>query len=153
MSGLFSQEDFPHKGWIEVDCEDLEYDREICEACETQEIRYVHVLKHPNYYREIRVGAECADKLCENYNSKASERTAQKITRFLNSPRWKVSPKGNPHIKKDNYHITIIHKDLWSFVISNAQMQPIWGNKYKTEKEAKIASLKQVECLKTGKRK
>lgn len=151
MSGLFSQEGFPHRGWEYVDCEDLEYDREWCEACETQEIRYVHILKHPNYGQKIRVGSECAKKLCENYDSSEIERVTKQKYKFLNSPRWKISMKGNPHIKRDGYHITIIHNNIWSFVIKEVDIRnekEVWGNKYKSEFDAKKAAFDKVEELK-----
>ena len=149
MTGLFSIEGFPHKGWFFVDCEDVEDCREICEACGRQEIRYVHILKHPNFFREIRVGSECARNLCEGYNSAEIERLTKQKYNFIKSKCWKTSKKGNPTIRKNNYRVTITHTFNWNFVISSAYLpKEIWGNNFTTEiiaKKAAFDKLKEIE--------
>lgn len=67
--------DIPHKGWQYVGMEDLGEDvypgdpipYEQCEMCGKEKIRYVHLLKHPDYDGEIRVGCDCASKMLCDY--------------------------------------------------------------------------------------
>lgn len=63
MSGKWSQPNVPHKGWV---CETVENSGSggpMCEMCEAQEIRYVHVMSHAafdNAWRSaVFVPSEC----------------------------------------------------------------------------------------------
>lgn len=40
---------------------------EECEMCGNEKIRYVHLLKHPDYHGEIRIWYVCASKMIEDY--------------------------------------------------------------------------------------
>ena len=93
----------PKNGWILLNVLDLEYQRMICEMCEEAEIRYVHEIKHPDY-GGLRVGCVCCGRLINDPSeAEDAERDVimkyQKIERFLVSPKWKVSKKGNNYIK------------------------------------------------------
>ena len=65
----------PHKGWQHIGVEDLgegissgeEIPYEHCEMCGNERIRYVHILKHPDFPHELRVGCDCAEKLIIGY--------------------------------------------------------------------------------------
>lgn len=78
--GLYSQPGFRHKGWIGVDVEDREEPNEICQACQRQQVRYVHILHHPdeseaNNFGRLEAGCVCAGFLTEDYTGAAeSER-------------------------------------------------------------------------------
>ena len=66
----------PHKGWNYIGIEDFGEDAlpgeeipyEQCEMCGNEKIRYVHILTHPEFNGEIRVGCSCAAKMMENYS-------------------------------------------------------------------------------------
>jgi hypothetical protein len=47
--------------------EDLGEPSATCEMCETQEIRYVHYMQHPNYSRQLGSGCVCAGRMEEDY--------------------------------------------------------------------------------------
>lgn len=64
--GKWSLRDVPHKGWVYVNTEDLEESQIECEMCESQMIRYVHEMKHPNYPGVLKVGCICASHMEEN---------------------------------------------------------------------------------------
>jgi len=61
--GKWSDAGVPHRGWKCVDFADLEEPSATCEMCESQTIRYVHILKHDEYGPVLRVGCECAAKM------------------------------------------------------------------------------------------
>ena len=50
-----------------MDVEDLGKVDAGCEMCETQEIRYVHHMKHPEYPGSLGVGCVCAGKIEDDY--------------------------------------------------------------------------------------
>lgn len=49
MQGKWAEPGVPHRGWTCVGVHDVEDERQTCEMCEGQEIRYVHAMEHPNY--------------------------------------------------------------------------------------------------------
>ena len=67
----------PHKGWTLIGYEDIredalddeDFEYETCEMCHNERIRYVHILTHPDYNGEIRVGCDCACKMTDDYVS------------------------------------------------------------------------------------
>ena len=79
----WDKKDIPHKGWTEIGMEDLgeeaefgediEYER--CEMCGNEKIRYVHIMTHPEFPGELRVGCICACHMTDDYeNPEARER-------------------------------------------------------------------------------
>lgn len=63
--GLCYDYSVPRHGWECIDYEDLGDLNETCEWCGTTEIRYVHVMEHPNYPETVRVGCVCAERMGE----------------------------------------------------------------------------------------
>src|SRR5262249_6875738 len=51
-----------------------------CEMCESQEVRYVHIMTHPNYKGQLEVGCVCAGNMGEGY-AVASRREREFIKR------------------------------------------------------------------------
>lgn len=49
-----------HSGWHCVDIEDLGEPHAEREMCESQTIRYVHHMEHPDYPGSLAVGCVCA---------------------------------------------------------------------------------------------
>lgn len=65
--GKWSQPGVPHKGWTCIDEDIVEGDDlETCEMCEWAEVRYVHVMTHPEWEGELRVGCICAGHMQED---------------------------------------------------------------------------------------
>lgn len=58
--GKWSQPGLPHRGWHCVDIEDLGEPQVECEMCESQTIRFVHHMEHPDYSQVLEVGCICA---------------------------------------------------------------------------------------------
>lgn len=72
----------------------------LCEACGTQEIRYVHVLEHPNFERAVYVGCDCASRmtgvsedLLERREGDVRNRSARRAT-FCGLRNWTQTKKG-----------------------------------------------------------
>ena len=109
--GKWSKRNVPHKGWHCIDIEDQESLDQVCEMCESQNIRYIHYMKHEDYPNVLAVGCICAGHMEENLlrarNRDSSMRNrTNKRKRFL-SKNWKISQKGNEYIKTEGYIVTI----------------------------------------------
>jgi hypothetical protein len=72
----WSRPGVPHRGWSCVDVEDLGEPSEVCEMCEQAQLRYVHVMRHPEWEGELRVGCVCAGRMEEDYK-RAVQREAE----------------------------------------------------------------------------
>lgn len=112
--GKWSAHGVPHKGWQCVDIEDLGEPQAECEMCESQTIRFVHHMEHPNYSGSLAVGCVCAGHM-EGSVSAARDREATmrsrsgKRSRWL-SRVWKMSAKGNPTIKAGGFRVTVYER-------------------------------------------
>jgi len=109
--GKWSMVGVPHKGWVCVDIEDLGEPQAECEMCESQTIRYVHHMEHPDYPDSLAVGCVCSGHM-EGSLAAARDREASMRSRTSKRARWlgriwKMSVKGNPTIKADGFRITV----------------------------------------------
>jgi len=109
--GKWSEPSVPHKGWVCVGIVDLGEPEAVCEMCETQQIRYVHAMTHPNYATELSVGCVCAEKMEDDYvgprlREKALRSAAGRRKRWL-SRKWQTSARGNPYINTGGFNIVV----------------------------------------------
>tara|TARA_R110000868_G_scaffold73509_6_gene213123 strand:- start:2145 stop:2597 length:453 start_codon:yes stop_codon:yes gene_type:complete len=65
----WDRKDVPHKGWMNIGCEDLESATHICDMCGKEEIRYVHTMYHSEMEDYYKVGCVCAEKMTDDYNT------------------------------------------------------------------------------------
>ena len=124
----------PHKGWNlhdVVDARDelgLKYGNyEDCQFCGQDQIRWIHILQHPDYPDMIEVGCDCAEKLTEDYvNPKRRENElrnrSSRRSRFP-SKQWKISANGNHHMKHEGRH-------LLAYKASNGKFKIKVGEKF-----------------------
>ena len=126
--GKWSDPNMPHKGWTCEGVDDLGEPSEICQMCESQEIRYVHYMAHPDYPKELVVGCVCAENMAEDYtNPQLREKKLKSLARRRRSwaqRQWRTSTKGNYYLNTEGYNITIFQKTdqrgtYWSFLIKN----------------------------------
>ena len=117
----WEREGIPHKGWKEMGIEDLGEDLESgddveyeqCEMCGQEKIRYVHILQHPNFNGELRVGCVCAERMTDDYiNPQKTERELKnRLNRKKNFMRreWQERNQGKYVLRYKGENITIIH--------------------------------------------
>lgn len=154
--GKWAQAGVPHKGWTCVDFEDLEEPAEVCEMCESVEIRYVHVMQHPEYSDILRCGCVCAEHMSGDYESpRRREADAKNLDRrragWLKR-QWKFSANGGSQYLRTDGFVLIIYEvpGGWMGVIKD-QMT---GNEkkarrcYPTEDEFKLAAFDAMVQLK-----
>lgn len=116
----WNKEGIPHKGWRYIGIEDLaerSFDDDIpyeqCEMCGNEKIRYVHILTHPEYDGELRVGCDCASRLTDDYINPRQHETDLKnrLNRRKNfeNREWQYVPRsGNFTLRYKGENITIM---------------------------------------------
>jgi hypothetical protein len=139
----------PKKGWTCTGVQDLGSPQATCATWETQTIRYVHTMTHPNYATELKVGCVCAAKMESDYvGPRLRERklrsTADRKKRWLMRRGWKISARGNPFINTDCFNIVIFsHGDgSWGGRIEERNTRGVvrLKERYITEDAAKLAA-------------
>lgn len=102
----------PHKGWVCIDILDLkeefdsaqEFEYAQCEMCDKEKLRFVHVMKHPEYPDILNVGCVCAEKMAEDYINprKMENELRKKASRRSNFKRveWNFNRIKNTYSKK-----------------------------------------------------
>lgn len=150
-SGKWSRSGVPHKGWTCVDTEDLDTPSQTCEMCETQVIRYVHYMQHPNYSSTLAVGCVCAEHMEDDYvrpreREKKMRAMAGRRRRWA-SRTWRTSKRGNLYIKHDGFLLVIFplgdeRGSRWKLSITHvaSQTRTLGRRIYKTQEAAKRAS-------------
>lgn len=146
--GKWSEPDVPKKGWSCVDIDDLGEPSQVCEMCETQDIRYVHVMEHPNYPQLLQVGCVCAEHMEEDYvRPREREKRLKRVARrrpAWGQREWQSSRQGNPYINIEGYNLTVFPKnDGFGVVVTNRQTEAARVGKktFLDEAAAKAAAL------------
>jgi hypothetical protein len=144
--GKWSDRGVPHRGWACIGISDAGEPSHTCEMCESQKIRYLHFMQHPEYASVLTVGCECAGHM-EGEPRRAIERDAQmksrlgKRKRWL-TRRWKVSAKGNEWIASDGFRITVYTRDSrWGVTVAaidESALKHDWRT-HSTSDDAKLA--------------
>lgn len=148
--GKWSQSGVPHKGWVcvgEYDTFDElgEGELELCEMCETTQIRFVHLMKNERYHEQLKCGCICAGYMAEDWGA-AESRDKQMRSRagrrdnFPKRKAWRTSAKGTPYIKVEGYHLMVVAKSNGLFAVGATppgSQKTIWGpRRYKSVEAA-----------------
>lgn len=129
LHGKWSQAGVPHRGWICQGVEDNGPGSDfVCEMCETQEIRFVHAMAHPEYAggQPLQCGCICAGHMEGDYVA-AREREGQARLRAARRERWpyrmgwRRSAKGNAYLRHEGLLIVTYplfgRRDQFGFLI------------------------------------
>lgn len=148
--GKWSQPGVPHRGWTCVGVEDLEEPSQLCEMCESVEIRYAHQMEHPDYPAVLSVGCVCAEHMEGDY---VAPRQREKVVKQAGHRRlnwhkrtWRLSHSGNHYLNTDGFNLQIFPVNhpsgSWQIAVVNRQSQHRQPGKkvYATLEEAKRAA-------------
>lgn len=146
-SGKWSQPGVPHQGWSCTGIDDLGAPDAVCDMCETQSIRYVHYMEHPDYPDELGVGCVCAGHMERDYEAarhreRRIKNAAHRRRNWLHR-KWKTSAKGNSYLNTDGYNIVLYRQGhQWSGTITDrATGEKVNARRrYKTLDQAKLAA-------------
>lgn len=150
--GKWSDPEVPHKGWTCVWVDDLGEPSELCQMCESKEIRYVHYMTHPDYPEELPVGCVCAENMEQDYvNPRQREKKLKNLARRRKSwakRQWRESARGNYYLNVEGYNIALFQKTdrrgtYWSLVIKNRldENAQFSNRRYETLERVKQAAL------------
>jgi len=136
---LWKRDDVPHEGWVCTGIVDLGEPVGTCRMCGHQIIRYVHIMKHPEYYRTIGAGCICAGRMEGNPEAARERENAFKNRQsrretFLRMP-LKRSRNGHEYLKYKGEIITVLEdkfkKGQYKTVLRNQ-----YSLSYPTKEEA-----------------
>lgn len=110
-TGKWTQPGIPHRGWSCVDIEDLGSPDHVCEMCELADVRYVHLMEHPDYAEPLRVGCICAGHMEEDLVGARKREAAFKANqgrraRWL-TREWRTSRAGNQYLNVDCFNVVV----------------------------------------------
>ncbi len=109
--GKWSDPDVPHKGWSCVDVEDLGEPAATCEMCETQEIRYVHHMEHPDYRETLAVGCVCAEHMEQDYvGPRLREKQLRQRARWRQTwaeRSWHRAANDYRYLNTEGFHVAV----------------------------------------------
>ena len=151
--GKWSQSGVPHKGWTLAGFEDLGGLDGTCEMCETQSIRYVHHMEHPEYASVLGAGRVCASHMEEDYEAahgreKKAKNLSKRRANWM-STEWKESSRGNHYINRQGFNTVLFRRNgCWAYRIEERESGQKWPKSgFATEDDAKLAAFKQFIAL------
>ena len=126
--------------------------------CETQSIRYVHYMTHPDYSDELEVGCVCAGHMEQDYEAarhreRSIKNSARRRSRWLNRT-WATSSKGNPYLNTDGFNIVLYKQgNQWTGAIADRATgeKTQARRRYATLDQAKLAAFDGMIFLKQRK--
>ena len=146
--GKWSEVSVPHKGWFCTGVDDLGEPSQICEMCNSAEVRYVHYMQHNAWPEVLAVGCVCAEHMSEDY---VRPKQIEKGLRTLTSRRktwdrknWKTSQRGNLYLSIEGFVLAIIKQDhgFCIIVAKKNTSKPTFGRRlYPNIEAAKHAAL------------
>ena len=126
----------PQKGWK---CLDVVEGSGSCEMCGKEDIRFIHIMKHPKVNDEISVGCVCAEKMSNDYVNPRRRESALKSTisrrkKWL-TRRWRISAKGNEFLNYRGSNVGVYKRDdCWGYWIDGK----FSNNIYNSSDQAKL---------------
>ena len=145
---LWKRDDVPHSGWYCTGMIDLGAPVGVCRMCGHQIIRYVHVMKHDNFYRTIGAGCVCAAKMegegsiARKRESEFKKRSSRKAT-FLKA-KLRQSRAGNEYVRYKGNIITVMqdkfNKGNYVSVVNDK-----FSRSYPTKQEALLEAFDRLD--------
>jgi hypothetical protein len=149
--GKWSRPGIPHRGWTCIGIEDLGEPAEVCEMCESVDIRYVHSMEHPDFPEVLGVGCVCAEHMEEDYVApkRREKRLRSAARRRLTWGRrtWSLSFANNFYLNTEGFNLTVYPARLpqkgWRIAVTHRDSgkrregQRLYGS----STEAQMASL------------
>lgn len=164
--GNWNREGVPRKGWQCMDVFDLaeeaEQDEDIpyeqCEMCGNEKIRYVHIMRHPEFPDELHVGCVCAEKMTDDYVNPRKYETALKNKaarrRNFNKVDWRFNSVKNTYSKKyKGEYITIMQGVYggWGIFFANQKIWEYDGRRIRSFEDAEKVAFEIFEQYNTTK--
>lgn len=90
----------------------------VCEMCERESLRYVHIMTHPEFARPLYCGCECAGHMEDDLEAARSRGArAKALTRRINAAKcraknasWHMRPNGQRFADVGRYKLGVLPK-------------------------------------------
>lgn len=97
---------------VKQDEEERSDDLYTCQLCDFSQVRYVHVMRHRDYFEDVSVGCICAgvmedDILAAQERERVMKNRAKRKKNYLKR-KWQCYRSGNP---------TMTYKDHWLMIV------------------------------------
>ena len=154
-AGKWGRPDFPHFGWV---AERIEYRPTVCEMCERQHIRYVHVMRHPEVAGTLACGNVCASRMTgdaeETNKREATLRTDRKRHKQFFHGTWIRKRRDVSETRTGGYLVSVFYSDFmdhegWRASVEKGEERTPLGP-FRTSVEAKQAAWDCVERLRAA---
>ena len=118
-----------------------------CEKCNNEKVRFVHIMRHPEYPRDLCVGRVCAERMsCDSVGPKKKEndlqRKAKRRKAFCDG-YWSFNYDKQTHSRKYKGKYITLKKcvnDSWCVVFQNNFYFDHNGRRMKSFNEAQYAA-------------
>lgn len=114
------------RGWSCVGVRDEGEALHICEMCETQPVRYVHTMRHPDYADALDVGCICAghmeaNRVAARLREEQFKQIEMRRHRWL-LRKWRLSHSGNAFLNCDGFHIVVFERQgFWGGCVEHRE--------------------------------
>lgn len=132
--GKWGLPDFPNRDWTCVAVEDLGDVDAVCQMCEVKEIRYVHIVEHPDGL-SLGAGCVCAGKMEGSPNApvqreRSLKNRARRLQNWL-SAAWKQHPKGTLTRTKNGCRCVLVPQpgNVWDGLVEYPNGKKQWSRR------------------------
>lgn len=156
-TGKWTHDDVPKSGWVCAHIFVIGKDDplQVCEMCETQSIRFVHVMEHPDFPEALEAGCICAGHMEDDVEGARSREQEMQATlarraRWLKRG-WRTSYKGNHFVNTHDGFMVVVFRQgkHWGGVVKDKQTghEQRSRRQYATEDDAKLAAFDALVML------
>lgn len=143
-AGKWREAGVPHRGWTCIGIEDLDEPSHVCEMCEAAEVRYVHLMRHPDYLEDLAVGCICAGHMTGDVEGARRQEaefknTEKRRARWLTRD-WRISHAGNEFLNVSGLNVVVYPRSAgWEARFANDE-KTVALPLCQTQDEAKLAA-------------
>lgn len=117
-TGKWLRSDVPKSGWTcnAIDQLNDEDDAERCEMCESQDIKTIHVMAHPDVAATLRVGKVCAGHMEGDLAAAESRQSNFDRQSAWLARRWRGSERARSYVVEAGYRVEVTYS-LWGYTV------------------------------------
>jgi hypothetical protein len=141
----------PLSGWYCIHMIDTENDEATCELCGCHKVRFIHVMRHDDFFDDVQVGCICAGIMEDNIlaakdRERQLENRAKRKHNFPNR-KWKTAINGNKYLAYKGLRLFINHNSSGLYTVKyGEQVTYVYkGKLIKDELSAKYAAFDMVD--------
>lgn len=130
--GKWGLPDFPKHGWECVGIEELDGLDEICQMCEVKEIRFVHIMEHPDGL-SLGAGCVCAGKMegsptASSRRERLHRNCSKRLANWMDHT-WKEHPSGTLTRTKHGCRCVLIprNRGMWDGLVVHPDGREQWA--------------------------